>query len=333
MEENEVSIMTKRDYYEVLGVSKNADEKDIKKAYRKLAKKYHPDANPQNKEEAERKFKEATEAYAVLSDAQKRKQYDQFGFAAFDEAAGGQNPYGSQEAADFFRNFHFGGDNGGAYEYQFGGDFGDLGDIFQDLFGGFQGGAGGRNGYQSGYKNRSYQSKGQDIHSELDVSFDDAAFGADKIISLQGSTGVQSLRVHIPAGIEDGKSIRLKGKGSAGFGGGAAGDLYIKINVGERPGFERRGSDVYTTAMIPYPTAVLGGEFTVQTLTGRVRLKIPAGTQSGSKLRLAGKGIVSMKNPNVHGDLYVTIQIQVPTGLREQAKRKLEEYRREIAFV
>ncbi len=335
--------MKKRDYYEVLGLDRSADENQIKKAYRKLAKKYHPDANPDHKEEAERKFKEATEAYAVLGDKNKRKQYDQFGFAAFDESAGGQNPYGSQDAAEFFKNFHFGGNSGnGSYEYHFdSSNMGDLGDILKDLFGsGFSGGFsgnssfggsgsyGGTSGFhQSTGQGRGYGSQGQDVHTELQVSFDDAAFGADKVIRLQSAGGMQSLQVHIPAGIEDGKSIRLKGKGQAAFGGGPSGDLYIKVHVGQRPGFERRGMDIYTTAFVPYTTAVFGGDCVVNTLSGKVSIKIPAGTQSGSKMRLSGKGIVSMKNSQKYGDLYVTIQIRVPKGLSPKAQEKLWEYK------
>lgn len=168
------------------------------------------------------------------------------------------------------------------------------------------------------------------MKASINVTFDEAAFGADKRISLSGPDGSsgapQTLQIHIPAGIDTGKSIRLKGKGMPGTGGGEPGDLLLKVTVGTRPGYERKGSDVYTTISIPYTTAVFGGEATVPTLYGNVICKIREGMQSGSKIRLRGKGIVSMKNPSVRGDQYVTIQIQVPQNLNYSAKEKLHEY-------
>ena len=163
----------------------------------------------------------------------------------------------------------------------------------------------------------------------MNVSFDDAVFGCEKLIHLtsQDGTGKRtSLQVHVPAGIDDGQSIRLKGKGMPGVGGGEAGDLFLKVHVGARPGFERKGMDVYTSAEIPFTTAVLGGEAVVQTLTGRVVCKINPGTQSGTKIRLKGKGIVSMKDAGRYGDQYVTVQIDVPKNLSNEAKRKLKEF-------
>ena len=274
--------MAKRDYYEVLGINKGADEKAIKRAYRKLAKKYHPDTNPGDKQ-AEQKFKEVTEAYNVLGDEKKRKLYDQYGFAAFEEGAAG-----------------------GAY-----------------------GGA----GAGSGFGGRSFKSKGQDLHAEIRVSFEDAAFGCEKVINLSSGQGApdQSLKVRVPAGIEDGKSIRLRGEGGPGMNGGEAGDLLLKIHVDEKPGYERKGMDVYTTISVPFTTAVFGGEAIVNTLKGSVKCKIPAGIQSGSKIRLRGKGIVSMKDPSVHGDMYAAVQIQVPRNLSPEAKQKLREFEKIVA--
>lgn len=166
--------------------------------------------------------------------------------------------------------------------------------------------------------------------AEIDVTFDEAAFGGDKVIRLsdaQGSNAAgKTLKVHIPAGISDGKSIRLRGKGMPGLSGGKAGDLLLKVRVGKRPGFERKDMDVYSTVMIPFTTAVLGGEAVVQTLTGRVVCKINPGTQSGTKIRLKGKGIVSMKDAGRYGDQYVTVQIDVPKNLSNEAKRKLKEF-------
>ena len=338
----------KQDYYEVLGIGKQADEKEIKRAYRKLAKKYHPDTNPGDKV-AEQKFKEVTEAYNVLSDKEKKKLYDQFGFAAFDEAGNaradaGSGFYGGAGGQGFggqggFRSgsFHT-GDGSGYQEFHYEG--GDMGDMFGDIFGNmFHGNAGGHSSFysngsgfggfggQKGYRQQASH-RGEDLHADITVGFDEAAFGCDKMIHIQAAdgTGVQSLSVHIPAGIDDGKSVRLRGKGHPGFGGGENGDLLLKVHIAPRAGYERKGMDVYTTADIPFTTAVFGGETSFPTLYGNVVCKVPAGTQSGKKIRLRGKGIVSMKNPNVHGDQYVTIQIQVPTTLTAEQRQKLHEF-------
>ena len=169
--------------------------------------------------------------------------------------------------------------------------------------------------------------KGENLEAEISLTFDEAAFGCDKMITLQEADGNRTLKVHIPAGIDTGQSVRLRGKGHPGIGGGEPGDLLLRAKVGTKPGYERKGADVYTTVNIPYTTAALGGEARVSTLYGDVSCKIKEGTQSGSKIRLRGKGIVSMKNPNVHGDQYVTVQIQVPRHLNQQARRKLMEYK------
>ena len=322
----------KRDYYEVLGVSRDADDAAIKKAYRKLAKKYHPDTNAGNAQ-AEQKFKEVTEAYNVLSDKEKRKLYDQFGHAAFDGSAGA------------------GGGNSGYQEYHFTGKDADMDDVFKDIFGGMFHGFGqgrsqntdksswSRHFYSSGFEGGNgsgfygggfggrYPEKGADLHAEVSVTFEEAAFGCEKVIRLSGQNkGVQSLQVRIPAGIESGKSIRLRGQGAPGTGGGEAGDLLLKVQVQEKPGFERKGMDVYTTVTVPFATAVLGGEVCVPTLYGNVMCRIREGTQSGTKLRLKGKGIVSMNQPGVYGDQYARIEIQVLRNLTPQSKQKLREF-------
>lgn len=333
--------MAKRDYYEVLGIDKKADDKAIKRAYRKLAKKYHPDTNPGDKQ-AEQKFKEVTEAYNVLGDEKKRKLYDQYGFAAFEEGAAG-GAYGGAGAGSGFGGFQGGfGGNGGYQEFHFkGGQNGNMDDIFGDIFGdmfhgrsssGF-GGQGFKQSYGSGFGGGSFKSKGHDLHAEIRVSFEDAAFGCEKVINLSSGQGTpaQSLKVRVPAGIEDGKSIRLRGKGGPGMNGGEAGDLLLKIHVDEKPGYERKGMDVYTTISVPFTTAVFGGEAIVNTLKGSVKCKIPAGIQSGSKIRLRGKGIVSMKDPSVHGDMYAAVQIQVPRNLSPEAKQKLREFEKIVA--
>ena len=328
----------KRDYYEVLGVGRNADEAQIKKAYRKLAKKYHPDTNAGDAD-AEQMFKEVTEAYTVLSDKEKRKMYDQFGHAAFDQTAGAGAGNGGP-GGGFWRTY--GGPQGGYQEYHFEG--GNMDDIFGDIFGDIfhhgtdrterssYGGFGGFNssGFGGGRSGGAFRQKGSDVRAEVTVGFDEAAFGCDKIIRLQDPSdqngGVQSLQVHIPAGIDTGKSIRLKGKGMPGINGGEAGDLLLKVTVAGKPGYERKGMDVYTTVRVPFTTAALGGEAVVRTLYGNVICKIREGTQSGSKIRLRGKGIVSMKDPSVHGDQYVTVEVDVPQHLSPAAKQKLREF-------
>ena len=332
----------KRDYYDVLGVGRDADPGAIKKAYRKLAKKYHPDTNAGDSE-AEKKFKEVTEAYNVLSDKEKKKLYDQFGHAAFDGSQGqwsgqdqwsGQNQWNNQ--GRWSQSGYRGGrGNGGYREYHFEG--GNMDDLFKDIFGdGFHdsqfngfGGQGFRSdSFSGGFGGRNYQQKGADLHADISVTFDEAAFGCEKMIHLEnsGEGSVQSLQVKIPAGIESGKTVRLRGKGQPGAGGGQAGDLLLKVTVGERPGFQRKGMDLYTTVRVPFATAALGGEATVQTIYGNVLCKIKEGTQSGSKIRLRGKGIVSMKDPSVHGDQYVTVEVQVPRNLSPEARQKLQEF-------
>lgn len=342
--------MAKRDYYDVLGIQKNADEKEIKRAYRKLAKKYHPDTNAGNKQ-AEERFQEITEAYNVLSDPEKRKLYDQYGFAAFDEnmGAGGAYGYGGSGAGGGWsqRGFHSG--NGGQYtEFHFEGQ--DMNDIFGNIFGDmFSGGSGRRSGYGFGRNAKgaqggsaygsgayggstyddspfrdSFRGKGRDVESEITISFEEAAFGCTKRLSFEGGRN-QSLEVRIPAGIDEGQSVRLKGKGYPGTGGMPAGDLLLKIHIAAKPGYERKGMDVYTTENIPYTTAVLGGEAVFRTLYGPVKCRIPAGSQSGSKIRLRQKGIVSMRDSSVHGDAYVTIQIAVPKNITPQERKKLQE--------
>lgn len=326
--------MTKaKDYYEVLGVDKNADDETIKKAYRKLAKKYHPDTNAGNAE-AEKKFKEISEAYAVLSDKEKRKEYDQFGSGDFD----GGNPFGGGTSYRYYTN---GDPNQGYQEFHFEG--GNMDDIMEELFGhmGGMGHMGGGFGsernhrssrtsfYNSGFDNGfdggfTGSSMNNNIETEMTISFDDAVFGCDKLISLQdphSSAAPKKLKVHIPAGIASGQTVRLKGKGRT-----SAGDLLIKVTVEEKIGYERKGMDIYTTVNIPYEIAALGGEATIPTLYGNVKCKIKEGTQSGCKIRLKGKGVVSMKNSSQYGDQYATVQIQVPRRLSEEAKQKLREY-------
>lgn len=355
----------KRDYYEVLGVDKNADDATIKKAYRQLAKKYHPDMNPGDKE-AEVKFKEASEAYAVLSDPDKRRQYDQFGHAAFEGGAGG--------GAGGFGGFDFNG--------------ADMGDIFGDIFGDLFGGGRGR-------RANNGPMQGANLRTQVRVTFEEAVFGCDKEIELTlknecsschgtgakpgtspvtcpkcGGKGqvvytqqsmfgmVQNVRpcpdcngtgkiikekcpdcygtgyiaskkkisVTVPAGIDNGQSIRIRGKGEPGVNGGPRGDLLVEVIVARHPIFQRQDMNIYSTAPISFATAALGGTVRIKTVDGEVEYDVKAGTQTDTRVRLKGKGVPSLRNKNTRGDHYVTLVVQVPTDLSKDAKEALRAY-------
>lgn len=345
-----------KDLYRILEVDRNADEKTIKNSYRKLVKKYHPDANPGDKT-AESKFKDVSEAYAILGDPKKKKIYDKYGYEAFssgmnpeeyakrmDEATkGGFGGFGTNGGFEGFTRSGGTNNGNGSYTYHFtsngnGQDFSDMfGDIFGDMFRGSGNRSSGRGGRSRFYSQNFGSDAGSgfgreqdvdlNVHSNINVSFEDAAFGCDKTIRLSspdGSGKEQTLRVHIPAGIDEGESVRLRGKGNTM--GGRTGDLLLKVHIMSKDGFERKGMDVYTKAEVPFTTAALGGEARFHTLTGDVTCHVPAGTRDGGKIRLRGKGIVSMKDPNVHGDQYVEIRIEVPQNLSAQEKQKLREF-------
>ena len=354
----------KRDYYEVLGLDKSADDSAIKKAYRQLAKKYHPDMNPGDAE-AEAKFKEVNEAYAVLSDADKKAKYDQFGHAAFDPASGGGSGFGG---------------------FGFDGDFGGFGDIFSSFFGGgFGGGSSAR---------RNGPVRGEDVYTRITISFEEAAFGCKKEVSFNriekcadcsgsgakkgtspttctvcGGTGTvrtqtrtplgvmqsthacdacrgtgkiikdpctncrgtghvkltKKLEVNIPAGIEEGQKIALRGEGSAGKSGGPAGDLIIGINVRPHPIFERDGSDIYCEIPVTFVDAALGAEIDIPTLEGKQKYEIPEGTQNATTFTLRGKGITRV-NSKSRGDLYLSIIVEVPKNLNSEQKELLRKF-------
>lgn len=358
----------KRDYYEVLGLDKGATEEQIKKAYRRLAKENHPDLHPGDKE-AEARFKEIGEAYGVLSDPDKKSKYDRFGFAGVDPSYAAQN--------------------GGGFT----GDFGDLGDIFGDIFGGgfgdiFGGGRGGTSARRNGPQ------RGESLRARLTIDFKEAAFGCKKEIQIprteqcsdckgtgcaagttaevcpechgsgsvrvtqrtpfgvmQSSTvcskcggsgkiihtpcpscrGAGSVRtqkklsIDIPAGIDDGQTLNLRGQGNAGTNGGPAGDLLVTVNVRADKTFTREGSNIYITADISFPQAALGAQVEVPTLDGPVELSIPEGTQSGSVFRLRGKGVPSLRGSG-RGDEYVTVNIVTPKGLNSRQKELLREF-------
>ena len=351
----------KRDYYEVLGVSKTASDDEIKKAFHTLAKKYHPDMHPGDKE-CEEKFKEAQEAYAVLSDAEKRKQYDQFGHAAFD------------------------GTGGGAGGFDFSGM--DMGDIFGDIFGDFFGGGSRR-------RTNDGPMKGSNLRTSVRITFEEAIFGCEKEIEMvlkdechschgtgakPGTTpetcpkcggkgkvvftqqsffgtvqNVQTcpdcggsgkiikdkcpdcrgtgyiaskkkIQVSIPAGIDNGQSVRIREKGEPGINGGPRGDLLVEVVVSRHPTLQRQDMNIYSTAQISFAQAALGGEIRIHTVDGDVLYEVKPGTQTNTRIRLKGKGVPSLRNKSVRGDHYVDLVVQTPTGLSADAKEALRQF-------
>ncbi len=316
-----------KDYYQTLGVSRNASPEEIKKAYRKLALKYHPDRNREDPK-AEEMFKEANEAYAVLGDAEKRKQYDTFGAAGFQQRYSQEDIFRGFDVGDLFKEFGFGtGDifgrifsgarsPGGFRTYRTGPGPERQGFDFEGVFGH---GAGGQ-----GFQQRSL--RGQDLTYELPLTLEEIAEGGSKVIGFHLKDGSsERVSVKIPVGIEDGKRLRVTGKGEPGPHGGVRGDLYIKIKSSPHSVFERSGKDILVRQEIPFSLAALGGSTSVPTLSGKtVNLKIPAGTISHTKLRLKGHGLPSM-NGGGRGDQYVQVIISVPKKLSRSQKRLLQE--------
>ena len=353
----------KRDYYEVLGVERGADDASIKKAYRQLAKKYHPDMNPGDAE-AEKKFKEASEAYAVLSDPDKRRQYDQFGHSAFEGGGAGGG----------FGGFDFNG--------------ADFSDIFGDIFGDFFGG--GRSS-----RNSNGPMKGANLRTSVRITFEEAVFGVEKELDLNlkdtckccngsgakpgtspetchrcggrgqvvtqhatpfgtirnsqvcpdcGGSGKtikdkcpdchgsgyisarKKIQVSIPAGIDNGQSVRLRDKGEPGVNGGPRGDLLVEVVVDRHPIFQRQDMNIFSTVPISYAVAVLGGEILIDTVDGKVVYDVKAGTQTDTRVRLRGKGVPSLRNKDIRGDHYVTLVVQVPEKLSNEAKELLKKF-------
>ena len=278
------------DYYKVLGVEKNASEDDIKKAYRKLARKMHPDLNPDDKE-AHRKFQQINEANEVLSDPEKRKKYDKYGkdWKHADQFEQQQNE-SSRRTYQYDPNF----------ENEDGADFSSF---FESMFGSQ------RSRSSSGFR-------GQDYNASLELALTEAMTTHPRIITING----KNVRITIPAGVEDGQVIRLKGYGATGVNGGPAGDLYITFHIGAHPVFKRSGNDLYTNVSIDLYTAVLGGETMLDTLSGKVKLKVAPGTQNGTRIRLKGKGFPVYKQEGKTGDLIVTYQVTLPTDLSEEEK-------------
>jgi len=295
------------DYYSILGVQKNASADDIKKAYRKLARKYHPDINP-NDEEAKKKFQQINEANEVLSDSENRKKYDEYGenwkhADEYERARQQQSQNGG--FADFS---NFGGFGGG--EYSFSGSDEGFSDFFESLFGSRGASSGRRRGF-----------KGQDYSAELHLSLKDAAQTHKQTLTING----KNLRITVPAGVSNGQMIKLAGQGGDGSNGGPDGDLYITFVIAEDSEFKRVGDNLYMNANIDLYKAVLGGEETVETFDGKVKLKIAPGTQNGTKVRLKGKGFPVYKKEGSHGDLFVTYHVNIPTKLTDEQRELFEK--------
>ncbi len=295
----------KRDYYEVLGVSKSASDDEIKKAYRKLAVKYHPDKNPGDKE-AEKKFKEINEAHDVLSDKQKRARYDQFGHAGVGGAGGNPFSGGGAAGGNPFGGFDF---NGQTFNFNFG-DGGAFDDILGSIFG-FGGGA-------------RRPRRGADYQASVTLTFEEAIFGTTKKVSING----EDLKVKIPAGIDDGMSIRLRGKGGeAPTEGGEKGDLYVRVKVKPHKHLTREGAIILSEEKISMVDAALGCEIEVETVDGTVTMKVPAGTQSGTPFKLSGHG-VPFRADGDRGPHIVTVVVETPNNLSRKQKELLEEFRK-----
>ena len=297
--------MDYKDYYKILGVERNASEDDIRKAYRKLAMQYHPDRNPNDKQ-AEERFKEINEAYQVLNDPKKRAHYDKFG----NEYANWQ---GRGAPGDFNWDQYGGFPGGVRVEYGdiddlFGGDAGGFSDFFRTLFGrGAEAGG-------TGTRTRTRQQP-QGYQQELEITLDEAYQGTTRVLQTDG----KQKQVRIPAGVRTGSKVRVTGAGPNGL------DLYLIVSVKDDPRFERRGNDLHTTATVNVFTAILGGEADVETLSGKIKLNIPAGTQPEQVFRLAGRGMPSLKDKDEKGDLYVRLKVQIPKYLSEKQRELLEE--------
>ncbi|KFF18565.1 DnaJ C-terminal domain-containing protein [Chryseobacterium sp. JM1] len=297
------------DYYKTLGVDKSATQDDIKKAYRKLARKLHPDLNPDDKE-SEKKFKELNEANEVLSNPENRAKYDKYG----ENWKHGEEYEKAQQQQWQYQQQNYGG--GGGFS---GADFGegeDFSDFFQSMFGGAGGGFG-----KSSRGSSSGKFKGQDVNAELNLNLKDAAQTHPQTFEING----KKVRITIPAGVYDGQQIKLKGHGSPGFNGGPNGDLYITFNIPVDPNFERVGDDLKTKVSIDLYTALLGGDVKVNTLDGSVNLKVKPETQNGTMVRLKGKGFPVYKKEGQSGDLFVTYEVKLPTDLTDKQKELFEQ--------
>jgi curved DNA-binding protein len=314
-----------KDYYSTLGVSKSASDKEIKQAFRKLARKHHPDVNPGDKA-AESRFKEINEAYEVLGDPEKRRKYDELGanWRMYEQAGAQGNPFAQGAPAGW--NVNMGGGAGGyrtMTEEEMHEIFGNE-DPFSDFFRTFFGGGGEA---RPRARRASRTSKGRDIEHEVDLTLEEAFLGAMRRISIKEGGHARSVDVRIPAGVKDGARVRAAGEGESGANGGAAGDLYLRIRIRPHSVFERRGADLHTRVAVPSTTAVLGGEAQVPTVNGTVRLRIPETTQSGQVFRLKGHGMPTVGKPE-RGDLYATVDVQLPRSLTAEQRTHYEALRK-----
>jgi len=311
-----------KDFYQRLGVARGADEKEIKNAYRRLARQYHPDVNSGDKA-AEERFKEISEAYNVLSDPKQRKQYDMFGQTGF----GGGGP-GQGAGPGGFHWQYPGQQPGGGVPP----DFGDLGDLFGELFN--MGGVKRRTYTQGTGRGATRQPAvdGHDTFADIEVSFDEAVAGTERKISVKRGDRVEKLTVKIPAGVDNGSKVRISGKGQAGFGGGKEGDLYLYIHVVPHPSFWREGADVYTEIPITVYDAVLGASVEVPTITGSAKMKVPSGTAAGQKFRIGGKGAPVLGKKGKKGDQYVIVKIVPPKKLKADVKKIFEQLKDEYPY-
>ncbi len=319
--------MEYKDYYKILGVDKKATEKEIKAAFRKLARKHHPDMNPNNPR-AEERFKEINEAYEVLGDPKKRKKYDQLGADWQRWQQTGGRP-GDFDWSQWMAGAGPGGPAGQRVHVRYGSpeDLQDLfgggspfSDFFTSIFGGMGGAPTGRSSFDFGQRSR----RGQDLEHEIEISLAEAYHGTTRLLTKDG----RRLSVKIPAGAKTGTKVRMRGEGEGGLGGAEAGDLFLKIKVAPDPRFERKGDDLYTTTPVDLYTAVLGGQIRVETLSGPVDLKIPAGSQNGQTFRLRGKGMPRLHHAGQHGDLYAKLDVRLPTSLTDRQRNLFEQLRK-----
>ena len=287
------------DYYNVLGIEKNATQEDIKKAYRKLARKHHPDLNPNDKE-SHKKFQQVNEANEVLSDPEKRKKYDQYGK--------------DWQHAEQFEQTRQSRQQGGFSRETFTGDFNDseFSDFFTSMFGNMGGG---------GYRQRQTKFRGEDYHAELQLNLTDVYKTHQQVLTVNN----KNIRITIPAGVENGQQIKIKGHGGPGINGGPDGDLYITFHIINNTKFRRDKNDLHTTIDIDLYTGVLGGDIIIDTLDGKAKLNVKPGTQNGSKIKLKGKGFPLYKNEGEFGDLVITFQIKIPTNLTDKQKELFEQ--------
>jgi DnaJ-class molecular chaperone len=325
-----------KDYYSILGVAKTATDKEIKQAFRKLARKYHPDVNPGDKG-AEATFKEVNEANEVLSDPEKRKKYDELGanWRAYENMPPGANPYAGGGSPFGFGGGQWSTGGGSGFrtmsEEEVAEMFGGGGDSpFSDFFKTFFGGMGGADEPPAGARGRgrSRSRKGQDVEHPFALDLEDAIRGSVQRLQLRHDGHARTVEVRIPAGVTEGSRVRVAGEGGHGAGGGASGDLYLRVHLKPHPVFDVKGRDVYTRTRVPVTTAVLGGEVDVATPDQKtLRLKLPAGTQSGQRFRLRGHGLPSVGKADARGDLYANVEVDIPKSLSDEERRHYEALR------